>query len=488
MKDSPDADNELDATPYDRRSQQLEGFTEGNLDTTDNEVGCSMSPGVQTRPATILEHKPTSEQRRCSRVVSPEGGSLTELVVKEATRNGSPPCQSTPRTLGDAGAETLLSNSNSYSMKDIRNYFESINIKQETVVENFRQFLTESVITQILELDVIVVEITPPVTNNIISTTHSSTNSHSSYTKSRGSSSNSNYISRKSSHTDHRKRHGEYDENRTTNRHVNNSNSNAEDWNSGKSFKVTKTMTKEGVEKDINDIRISLNKISSKNYETHRDLIVLLVGKFMEEANIPHSPPCQSTEEDPNAIMNIKKIAQFIFDIASTNKFYGDIYADLYKELVEKFEIFSTILKDFVSNYNNNIYTLQYVDSNVDYDAYCEYNKANETRRATAAFLVLLMNRSILKTYTLVDLIIHFQSVFTKYISEENRTNEADEITEVLFLLITLGAEILSTLPEWESTIIPNIIITSKLKAKEQKSMSSRSVFKYMDLLKKIGR
>jgi len=145
-------------------------------------------------------------------------------------------------------------------------------------------------------------------------------------------------------------------------------------------------------------------------------------------------------------------------------------------------------LKDFVSNYNNNIYTLQYVDSNVDYDAYCEYNKANETRRATAAFLVLLMNRSILKTYTLVDLIIHFQSVFTKYISEENRTNEADEITEVLFLLITLGAEILSTLPEWESTIIPNIIITSKLKAKEQKSMSSRSVFKYMDLLKKIGR
>jgi hypothetical protein len=392
-------------------------------------------------------------------------------------------------------------------MKDIRNYFKSINITPETVVENFRRFLTESVITRILELDVIVIEITPPVTNTIISTTtHSSTNSHSSYSKSRGSSSsNSNYISRKSSHTDHRKRHGEYDENRITNRHVNNSNSNsnAEDWNSGKSFKATKIMTKEGVEKDINDIRISLNKISNKNYETHRDLIVLLVEKFMEDDLENSSGDRRSPSElamqrllgteahlpnDENTLMNIKKIAQFIFDIASTNKFYGDIYADLYKELVEKFEIFSTILNDFVSNYNNNIYTLQYVDSNVDYDAYCEYNKANEIRRATASFLVLLMNRSVLKTYTLTDLIIHFQSVFTKYISEENRTNEADEITEVLFILITLGAEILSTLPEWESTIIPNIIITSKLKAKEQKSMSSRSVFKYMDLLKKIGR
>ena len=377
-------------------------------------------------------------------------------------------------------------NSNRYSMKDIRNYFESINITPETVVENFRRFLTESVITHILELDVMVVEITPPVTNTI-STTHSSTNSHSSYSKTRGSSSssssNSNYINRKSLHTDHRKRHGEYDENRSTNRHGdhNHKNSNSDDWNSGKSFKATKIMTKEGVEKDINDIRISLNKISNKNYETHRDLIILLVEKFMDD-------PGNELDASENTLMNIKKIAQFIFDIASTNKFYGDIYADLYKELVEKFEIFSTILNDFVSNYNNNIYTLQYVDSNVDYDAYCEYNKANETRRATASFLVLLMNRSVLKTSTLTDLIIHFQSVFTKYISEENRTNEADEITEVLFLLITMGAEILSVLPEWESTIIPNIIITSKLKAKEQKSMSSRSVFKYMDLLKKIGR
>jgi len=411
---------------------------------------------------------------------SPATMSPSKLVVKAAFR---PPLGVSDPLPQEAVLRRRI-NSNRYSMKDIRNYFESINITPETVVENFRRFLTESVITHILELDIMVVEITPPVTNTI-STTHSSSNSHSSYSKTRGSSSssNSNYINRKSLHTDHRKRHGEYDENRSTNRHGdhNHKNSNSDDWNSGKSFKATKIMTKEGVEKDINDIRISLNKISNKNYETHRDLIILLVEKFMDD-------PGNELDASENTLMNIKKIAQFIFDIASTNKFYGDIYADLYKELVEKFEIFSTILNDFVSNYNNNIYTLQYVDSNVDYDAYCEYNKANETRRATASFLVLLMNRSVLKTSTLTGLIIHFQSVFTKYISEENRTNEADEITEVLFLLITMGAEILSVLPEWESTIIPNIIITSKLKAKEQKSMSSRSVFKYMDLLKKIGR
>ena len=461
----------------------------------------------QTRPATL---------------------SPTELVVKRH----SAPCQTLPEQASlaeDLGG--IMSNSECftdgkdwYSMNDIRHYFESINITPETVVENFRHFLSETVHKRICELDNVVVEITPPVTNNISTTSNLSTNSHSSYTKTRVS---SNYMNRKSSHSDHRKRHGDNNHN----------NSNTEDWNSGKSFKPTKIMSKEGVEKDINDIRISLNKISNKNYETHRDLIVSLVEKFMEYAldrgqngkgaesllttnsggDLRSLKPAKRVssyfanpdefadalltqevayghlkslekEENVDAISNIKKISQFIFDIASTNKFYGNIYADLYKELVEKFEIFTIILNDFVSNYNHNIYTLQYVDSNVDYDAYCEYNKANEIRRATASFLVLLMNRSVLKTSTLTDLIIHFQSVFTKYISEENRTNEADEITEVLFLLITLGAEILSQLPEWESTIIPNIIITSKLKAKEQKSMSSRSVFKYMDLLKKIGR
>jgi hypothetical protein len=362
-----------------------------------------------------------------------------------------------------------------YSMDDIRTYFESNNISSETVVDAFSQFLTETVLKRIHELDKVVVEITPPVTNHVSTTVHSSTNPHSTYNKTRGPSS-SNYVNRKPSHVDHRKRHGHYDDNRGTARH-----GNTEDWNSGKSFKPTKIMTKDGIEKDINDIRICLNKISNKNYETHRDIIISSVEKFMEYTS-------DKEEESICLNDNIKKIAQFIFDIASSNKFYGDIYADLYKELVEKFEIFSTILNDFVSNYNNNIYTLQYVDSNVDYDAYCEYNKANETRRATASFLVLLMNRSVLQTSTLINLIVHFQSVFTKYISEENRTNEADEITEVLFILITLGAEILCKLPEWETTIIPNIIITSKLKAKEQKSMSSRSVFKYMDLLKKIGR
>jgi hypothetical protein len=47
------------------------------------------------------------------------------------------------------------------------------------------------------------------------------------------------------------------------------------DWENVRvpTFVPTKIETKEGIEKQINDFRILLNKISSKNYETQRDLI-----------------------------------------------------------------------------------------------------------------------------------------------------------------------------------------------------------------------
>ena len=113
---------------------------------------------------------------------------------------------------------------------------------------------------------------------------------------------------------------------------------------------------------------MSLNKISNKSYETHRDLILTLVENLIPSVD----PDNMAEDEQINsiAVINLQRVAQFIFDIASTNKFYGEIYADLYKELVLKFEIFKTILLEFVSTYNETIKTIHYVDSNENYDAF----------------------------------------------------------------------------------------------------------------------
>ena len=384
---------------------------------------------------------------------------------------------------------------NTYTLVDIHQYIKTVHITCDAVREAFQHFLTENVYRRIHDLDKIVVEITPLLPTTSSTTIHFnssySNGGHSFGTGGTGGSKShhndrtNSGIVKKTQYNDHRGRRPAQSQSQP---HTNGENSQFKpsskyatitgDWNAGKSFKPTKIQTKEGIEKDINEIRMSLNKISNKSYETHRDLILTLVENL-----IPPSDDQDSSE----AVINLQRVAQFIFDIASTNKFYGEIYADLYKELVLKFEIFKTILLEFVSTYNETIKTIQYVDSNENYDAYCDYTKNNDKRRATAAFLILLMNRSVLDTATMVTLILHFQTIFTEYIHLENRANEVDEITEVLFILIPIGKEILSTLPEWNEYILPNLMAASKLKAKDLRSLSSRSVFKYMDLLKKIA-
>ena len=247
----------------------------------------------------------------------------------------------------------------------------------------------------------------------------------------------------------------------------------ADNWIAIKKIKPTKMEVKTGVEKDINDIRISLNKISIKNYESQKETILLFISKMFDE---------ETAEE---AEKHLQPIAQFIFDIASANKFYSELYADLYQSLTMKYTVFESILHDFVSTYKGLIQKNVYVDPSINYDDFCDYTKKNENRRATTSFLVMLMNRCVIPTQTIIEIIIHFQELFIQYIGDENRTNEVDELTEVLFLFITLGKEKLQEFPEWGNIIYPNLVNATQLKSKNHKSLSSRSVFKFQEALKK---
>lgn len=248
----------------------------------------------------------------------------------------------------------------------------------------------------------------------------------------------------------------------------------SDDWISIKKIKPSKIEVKVGIEKDINDIRISLNKISTKNYESQKETILSFIIKMFNE---------ETLEE---AEKHLQPIAQFIFDIASSNKFYSELYADLYQSLTIKYSVFETILHDFVSTYKTLIQKNVYVDPSVNYDAFCDYTKKNENRRATTSFLVMLMNRDVITTKIIVEIVIHFQELLIQYIDEENRTNEVDELTEILFLFITLGKSKLCECPEYNNYIYPNLVKASQLKAKNHKSLSSRTVFKFQSAIQLI--
>ena len=241
-------------------------------------------------------------------------------------------------------------------------------------------------------------------------------------------------------------------------------------------FVPTKMCTKEGIEKDMDDIRISLNKISNKNFDTHRENILTLVGNVQTASDL-----LESQIESP-----FHKICQFIFSIASTNKFYSELYGDLYEALSKKYSIFGDILNEFVSNFKRTILEMKHVDEDVDYNAFCEYTKNNDRRRATASFLVILMNRGVLEKKTIVDIVRYFQDTMLTYVGEEGHTKEVEELSEILFLLITLSRAVLSGTADWKEHILPHIHTMSTMKSKEHVSLSSRAVFKHLDILAQL--
>lgn len=251
-------------------------------------------------------------------------------------------------------------------------------------------------------------------------------------------------------------------------------------WEKTKAFKATVIEKKEGIEKSINDIRICLNKISNKNYETHRDSII----EYIEQIRKPSDD--SSDEEDVDStIKDINLISTAIFDIASTNKFYSELYARLYKELLEKFPMFYDNMNNVINSYQDDIHKIQLVDPNVDYDKFCDNNKLNDKRKALSAFIVNLMKQSVIDKSIVSNIILYLQDIVIKNADIHNMVYEIEEITENLFIFITSSVNELNSHESWEK-IKSNVVMISNYKAKEHLSISSRAIFKYMDILDKI--
>jgi hypothetical protein len=243
------------------------------------------------------------------------------------------------------------------------------------------------------------------------------------------------------------------------------------EWESARAhaFKVTKIEIKEGIDKQINDIRGLLNKMSTKNYDAQRDLIVDQINRLASDSSV-------SEDDKMQAFLSV-------LEISRSNKFYSELYAELCKELSAAFPAFGEILPRVVDLYRETLEHINYVDHNVDYDGFCNYTKSNDLRKANAAFIVNLMKRGVLEKSQIISIISELIGFVRRYIDEDNRSNEVDEITENLFLFITQSKTELLNNDSWTSEILPFIQDASKMKSKDHKSLSSRAVFKYMDIL-----
>ena len=228
-------------------------------------------------------------------------------------------------------------------------------------------------------------------------------------------------------------------------------------------------ISKAGFEKQLSDLRSALNKLSTKTYDTLKLKIIEQVKEIMDEAMVE----------------NVQKIVEFIFETAISNKFYSELYSQLYKELIDIFPIFKDVIEPFLKQYTESIHMICVVDQNEDYNGFCENNKKNEKRKATTVFMANLLKNQVINEPVVIDMIMSMQELSEKYIEEENRKPEVEEITENLFLFITATPASLKTADLWQTKIEPDIRKFAAYKSKDKTSLSNRVVFKYMDIVEK---
>jgi hypothetical protein len=250
-----------------------------------------------------------------------------------------------------------------------------------------------------------------------------------------------------------------------------------DEWESLRTFQATKIEQKTGTEGLINQLRLSLNKLTDKTFlQIHSEIINIIETLINAET---------SQEE-------MTKIGESIFEIASTNKFYSRLYAELFADLISKYQFLRPIFDANYSSYLNIFKNIETADPEKDYDKFCEINKINEKRKAVSTFFVNLMTNGIITKQSIVSLLHALLTNILDYIEKDNKKNEVDELTENIAILF--NKEILEKIYKDDDsfsdacmidddTIIEVVTKLAKSKSKDYKSLSNKSIFKYMDLV-----
>ena len=214
-------------------------------------------------------------------------------------------------------------------------------------------------------------------------------------------------------------------------------------------------------ENDIQKTKVLLNKLTEKTYN---DIL-----KQIENILI-------HTEEDKT------KIGNLIFDIACSNRFYSQLYSQLCKYLIMNYDFMNEIFRQSYENFIKMFENIEYVDSNENYDKFCENNKLNEKRKAMSMFIVNLTKENLLSKEDVKVLFVDLVKKIIEWKKNPEKKNEISEITENIFILFILIQELNEIYIE-EKHLLDWFTEFSKYDIKEYQGFNSKTKFKFLDIL-----
>jgi len=233
---------------------------------------------------------------------------------------------------------------------------------------------------------------------------------------------------------------------------------------------VPKNYTKQQPKIGLDTIKLNLNKLTDKNY---LDISVKMENMIHEWLKT------ESSSEE------VEKMGELIFTIASNNRMFSKVYADLYCYLSDKIQIIAdTFYPNFVK-YCQLFDNITSVVNQDDYDEFCKMNILNEKRRSVSLFMVNLTKNNMIKSIELYQIISNLLNKLNEMITMPDKVITNQELVDNIIILYDDG----SIYNDVESFSKENnmVIDCIRMIATSNKStilgINSKTKFKCMDYL-----
>lgn len=249
-----------------------------------------------------------------------------------------------------------------------------------------------------------------------------------------------------------------------------------DDWTALRSFHKTEFVVKEGIEKEIDGIRLLINKMTEKTYDKIIEKLIAVLDELEKDAN------CDA--------VYLNKIGHAIFTMATANKFNSNVYAKLAKELKSKYAFMTVIITDNITEFMKLFENMTFVSPDENYDKFCEMNIVNEKRRAMSLFLTSLYNNGVITLDIVFNNIQNIQNIIVDEVrmKDETKRLEIEELSENLYIFLTnIAVSTLKTYNQW-TCINDNIIKVKSIDTKVFVGISPKTKFKHMDILDKLSK
>jgi chorismate mutase len=233
-----------------------------------------------------------------------------------------------------------------------------------------------------------------------------------------------------------------------------------------------------------------------------------MLENILKEITSLFTTSTNDVSEEDNTVAIMNRVASSIFTTASSNSFYSEIYARLFRDLMsqeveQNAIVFRNVFEKNLASFMSLFETIDYCDPKKNYDKFCDINKANEKRKAMSLFIVNLMKNGIVEKTQVLALMRQIQELMYSNMRQEGKTNEVDELAENLYIMVKNSHAVLKDVAtkgahadadadatevvELFTRRVEQITEISKLKIKSKPSITNKTIFKHLDMLDEIS-